>query len=122
MAETAGARLRDQAGMGIVRYVLDHFVEVAKGRYRAAVDQTAHLPRNYVIGAGRVSRDADGPGLVSVVVESQAASKYIHSADAHPDQRIVLGPKPAGVALVGLQSVHGIALLQAEQASPRLHG
>src|SRR4051794_18451921 len=122
MSKTAGAGLGNQAGVGVVDDVLKHLVEVAEDRHGTAVDQVADLPGHDMIGAGRVSGNADGAGLVAVDVKGEPASKDIHAPDADSDQGIVLGAEAGRVSFVGLDIIYRIALLEYEQASARLHG
>ena len=90
-------------------------------RHVVEIQRVPHPPGDDVVGARRVTADAQPAQQGAVLrVERESSAKDVDAADALTDHRILLGAEPGCVALIGCLLVHWIALLQAEQAAARL--
>src|SRR5215471_3984730 len=87
-------------------------------RNEIELKHVAGLPCDAVIRTGSIAADADGTDqLVVLVIECQAAAKYVHTANFSTDHRIVGLPVVGGVATVGHRNIDRVALLKSEKLS-----
>jgi hypothetical protein len=112
-----GSRVYD----GVIDDVIIPGIRYA-GRDEIKREPVAHPPSDIVVGARGITAYPKGPHKVPIrVIEGEAATKHIDSADFPPHHRIVSPSVVPGVTPVRNVGVNRVAVLQAEQASPGLN-
>ena len=123
MPPTAGAVW---VPVSIVADVVDDIVivtdRVDSGRHIIQVQGMANLPRHNMVSAGGVPTDTKPTDKLSIfIIESQAASENIDSANPASDHGIIGLAKETGWAAISDFCINRIALLEPKKTSPGLH-